>query len=452
MPGTQLERTSAHKRRFFPFRGVLLQKAATHLGLLWRDPERFGRNLLQFTNPALFEKRLIDVVDTAPIHVRIDPGLHNRPILNVLNLALTPNDMTGGPNTIVNLAVRVARLGVPVRLVTTDRTSIIERSRFHKHLVQLVGGSEVPEVPIITAAEAEQPLSIGSNDLFMATYWSTAQKIKQVLPHLSVQKFFYLLQDFEPGFYPWSSNYALAMETYDMEFWPIFNEALLADYLLAQPVGRFADRTLRERAIIFEPLIDDCIFHPGTRDTTFRAKRLLFYARPNNPRNMFGLGLTALRRATSDPAFRGWEFLSIGSGGSLPELKLAANCTLRPLPWMDYGEYAQLLRTADVLLCPMLSPHTSYPVLEMAASGGLSVTNTFATKTKAALAELSDNIIAGEPTIDGLAAALLTAAGQVTRGRRRLASLNRGSRSGATLDTAAARIAEIFWTEVQSVS
>ena len=71
----------------------------------------------------------------------------------------------------------------------------------------------------------------------------------------------------------------------------------------------------------------------------------------------------------------------------------------------------------------MLSPHTSYPVLEMAASGGLSVTNTFATKTREALEKLSDNIVATEPTVEAMAEGLIVAAKRVSAGRAHVASI-----------------------------
>ena len=83
---------------------------------------------------------------------------------------------------------------------------------------------------------------------------------------------------------------------------------------------------------------------------------------------------------------------------------------LEPAPWLSYEEYGQLIRESDILLCPMLSPHTSYPVLEMSACRGIAVTNTFGPKTQARLDAMSAGIIAGPPTIEGLRDALLAAA------------------------------------------
>ena len=152
---------------------------------------------------------------------------------------------------------------------------------------------------------------------------------------------------------------------------------------------------MRVRATVFEPATDERLFHPPIAAMPGRPKRLLFYARPTNTRNIFGLALMALRRASAHPALAGWQFLAIGGRGSVPPMSLEGGHKLQPAPWMDYEGYAQSLREADVLLCPMLSPHTSYPVLEMAASGGLSVTNTFTTKTQAALEEVEEAELEG---------------------------------------------------------
>lgn len=411
------------------------------LALMRGDPERFGRNLLQITDPALFEQRLLDVMNAVPLHVRVLPG--GPPRLNILNPALTREGMTGGPNTIINLALRIARLGVPVRLVTTVETSRLEPAWFRRHASQLLGDAAPPEVPIVSAADPAQPLELTPRDVFVATHWTTAQQLKPVLPRLQVRQFFYLLQEFEAGFHAWSSNHALALETYGLDFWPVFNEALLADYMLAQPFGRLAAPETRARATIFEPAVEERLFHPPERERE-GPRRLLFYARPTNSRNLFGLAMLALRAASAAPEFAGWEFLSIGGRGGVPPMALEGGHRLQPAPWLDYAGYARSLREADVLLCPMLSPHTSYPVLEMAASGGLSVTNSFANKTEAALAALSDNIIARAPTVEAMAAGLVEAAGRVNSGRTRQASINLPRDWALSLDPAARRMARIF--------
>ena len=417
-------------------------RAGRYLKLLRDDPERFGRNLLQVTNSSLFEERLVDVMHAVPMHVRFDQGGFSPLRLNVLDAAWTTSGMTGGPNTVINLACRIAREGIAVRLVATVEPSTINPDWLRRHARSLVGGHQ-PDIEIVSAVEG-CPLELGPRDMFLATHWTTAQQLGPVLERLPIKQFFYMLQEFEPGFYGWSSNYARAIETYGMDFWPIINEAMLADYLFSQPLGRLARPETRRRAVIFEPAVDDTLFHPGSAKAPVRPNRLLFYARPTNTRNMFGLGLLALRQIASDPAFAGWEFLSIGSRASVPDLPLGHGRMLKRAPWLDYAGYADLLRAADVLLCPMLSPHTSYPVLEMAACGGISVTNTFMTKTKAGLEALSERIIAVDPTVDGLSEGVLRAVRIVKAGGVRAASLNTARNWGVALDPPARRVAQIM--------
>ena len=334
---------------------------------------------------------------------------------------------------------------MPVRLVSTSAAATLDPAWFRQHAQSLLAGASFPEIAIVSAADPGQKLPLGPGDMFLATHWTTAQQLKAVLPHLPIRQFFYMLQEFEPGFYGWSSNYARVIETYGLDFWPIINEQVLADFLLSQPLGRLSDPVMRERAVVFEPAVDATLFHPGPA-TGQPPRRLLFYARPSNPRNMFGLGLLALRRAAADPAFAGWEFLSIGSRGSVPELALANGHVLRPAPWLGYSGYGDVLRGADVLLCPMLSPHTSYPVLEMAACGGVSVTNTFATKTAALLQSLSSNIVAVEPTVEGFAGGLAGIAALINADRPRAASLAMPRDWAEVLDPVARRVAAIIAT------
>lgn len=426
----------------------LPRKLSNQIKLWLRDPENAGRNLLQFTNPPLFESRLVDVIHPVPMYVKAtvdQPALR----LNVLDSNWAKSGMTGGPNTVINLALRVARKGITVRFVSTVNPTTIEPEWFRKHGGALIGGETAPDVLIAHAGNSETPLPVGPGDIFLATHWSTAQQLRAVLPFMKVRQFFYMLQEFEAGFYAWSSNYARVVETYSMDFWPIVNEKLLADFVFSQPLGFLSEPQTRDRAIVFEPAVDRSIFNSNSiirapTKSNKRQKRLLFYARPSNARNMFGLGIMALREVASDPVFDDWEFLSIGSRGSVPELQLGNGRVLRCAPWVDYVGYADLLREADLLLCPMFSPHTSYPVLEMVACGGLSITNTFATKSEQALAALSSRIIGVDPTVAGFAAGLMSGARRVNAGEGRNASLDSPSDWAMSLEPVADRMLEII--------
>src|SRR5205823_6115826 len=108
---------------------------------------------------------------------------------------------------------------------------------------------------------------------------TTAQGLKPVLPRMRRQKFIYLVQDFEPGFYAWSSNYALAIETYGMDFYAAINERFLAEQLVQQAVGRFAEPGfLDHHCRVFEPAVDRRAFHPPMHAQHGTTRTLLFYA------------------------------------------------------------------------------------------------------------------------------------------------------------------------------
>ena len=250
---------------------ALIRKAAAQLRLLRDDPEQFGRNLSQLTDPAGFRAKLLDTMTAAPLHARIDPELRAAPALNVLQPILSPASMTGGPNTIVNLAFRVAKLGVPVRILTTREDRGTDPAWFWEHLAALTGDPARPAaLSVAPANDPARPRPIGPRDMFMATHWTTAQQVKSWLPRMEVPRFFYLIQDFEPGFNAWSSNYALALETYGLDHIGVFNEAFLRDYLVAMGAGRYADPDFAARALGWAPTVD---LDAGLRRTAdyFRA-------------------------------------------------------------------------------------------------------------------------------------------------------------------------------------
>jgi hypothetical protein len=140
---------------------------------------------------------------------------------------------------------------------------------------------------------------------------------------------------------------------------------------------------------------------------------------------MFELAVLALGRAAERGAFAGgWSLHGIGTVGSGRRLDLGGGAALELLPRAAQDDYAALLRDHDVGLALMYTPHPSLVPIEMASAGMLTVTNTFENKTAEALARISPNLIAAEPTIDAVADALCAAAAAADDVERRV----RGSR------------------------
>jgi hypothetical protein len=125
-------------------------------------------------------------------------------------------------------------------------------------------------------------------------------------------------------------------------------------------------------------------------------------------------------RALEEGAFRrGWELRGIGSVAGDRRVDLGGDVDLQIMPRAAQSDYARLLTEHDLGLALMYSPHPSLVPIEMASAGLLTVTNTFENKTSAALAEISGNLVAGEPTVEGIATALLQAAAGVEDFERR---------------------------------
>jgi len=329
-----------------------------------------------------------------------DPEPADRRRLVVLVPSLMRDRLTGGPNTALQIGARVAALGVSVRFVSTHG-NVDALDVLAAHVAGLIAQpSDSIDVTFESASGNDGTLPIRRGDVAMATWWPTAYLAERTLEASGRADFLYLVQDFEPAFYPWSTNYALAMRTYAMPARPIFNTALLREHFIRGGIGR-ADAA----STWFEPAVDTTLFR---RRPSTGPRRLLFYARPGKPRNAFDLGLRALRAAVQAGAFEGpWECTAIGE--PIPDLPLGNGLVLRADPWRSYAEYAALLGGSDVLLSLMLSPHPSYPPLEMAAAGGAVVTNVFGVKTAEAMRQVSPRILAVEPEVDALAAALAQA-------------------------------------------
>ena len=357
-------------------------------------------------------RKLLGLEAMAPMQVEVCRELEGSPHLNVLLPRLSPRSLTGGPNTALVVAAGAAGLGMPVRLLALDEAAPTDPEWLRSHIASVAGVLTAPPIAFGSSVDPSAPFRIGPSDVFMATYWTTAFRLKPILPRMAVQEFIYLIQDFEPGFYAWSSAYAQALETYSMPFKALINEQLLADHLCETRSGLFGDRAFLAACAVFEPAVDRMLFHPTPAPD--HGRRLLFYARPNRPRNLFDIGFEALRAASAQPPFgaEDWSFVSIGDP-SLGVLDLGGGRTLEPSSWLGFQDYARLMRESDILLCPMLSPHTSYPVLEMAACRGIAVTNTFGPKTPERLAAISPRIVAGAPTIEALAAGIVRAAEHV---------------------------------------
>lgn len=233
----------------------------------------------------------------------------------------------------------------------------------------------------------------------MATAWWTAHLAKSLLDDFPFKerRFYYLIQDFEPGFYAWGAEYAGARASYDFDYFPIFNCVPLRDHF-----GKRGLLKSEEAALTFRPSIDINRYVTVPRAQN-AVPRLAVYGRPNVARNLFPVCMTSLERFLTKERIRPEEIDLVSVGQAHPDVVFNAGHRLKSLGKIPWDEYPAFLGGVDFGLSLMHSPHPSHPPLEMAAAGARVVTDDYGAKS---LGALSPAITSVAPTVDAVADAL----------------------------------------------
>jgi hypothetical protein len=273
-----------------------------------------------------------------------------------------------------------ARLGRRVRVVMVRWTTPGNSAAAAEALIaDRFPESRVDGRPGVRVVRREDVLGteFGRDDVWIATHWKTAHPIDVAVTAGVVprDRVVYLVQDYEPGFSPWSTEYAVAASTYRAGFRMLVNSEPLRKYLAdVETLDVPPERT-------FAPHLDvellERVAGARTHETTVRV---LFYGRPSKHRNLFRLGVAALRVAVQELAADGIrvEFHSAGEqhgdvelDGGQGDVKLVSHGTM---PWDDYFRF---IASTNVVLSLQHSPHPSHPPFDGAISGARVVTNEF---------------------------------------------------------------------------
>jgi GT2 family glycosyltransferase len=205
----------------------------------------------------------------------------------------------------------------------------------------------------------EEAAELPESDIGICTLWTTAYAL---LKYNKCRGKFYLVQDFEPAFFPANSLYGLVEQTYRFGFVGLMNTPGVAQ----------AYRSYGNPGEYFVPGVDTTIFHPADQRED-GPSRIVFYGRPSNPRNGFELGVEALMRIKE----RFGESVSIvTAGGAYEPADYGLEGVIENLGVLPTIEaVADLYRRSDIGLVFMFTKHPSYQPLEYMASGCATVTN-----------------------------------------------------------------------------
>jgi O-antigen biosynthesis protein len=316
------------------------------------------------------------VPEISPFTLRDGGG--DTPRLNLLLPSINPEHYFGGADTAVKLYRALLDQFPRSRIVLLDSHPRAEAlTRFPDHVAVDCGDdSDAPRQIVGFNDRYGRTLPVCAADRWMATAWWTAYAAQTATAWQEARggaatPILYFIQDFEPGFYPWSSQSAVASSTYRPETdLGVFNTGLLRDYFAAQGIAY-------ARQVVIEPTLNASL-RPVELEDAPRERTILVYARPSVPRNALPLICEGLRAwGWTDARCKHWQILGIGELDR--DLDLGP-FVLRGLGKLSLADYRDRLRRSAIGVSLMLSPHPSYPPLEMAAYGMSTITNTFANK------------------------------------------------------------------------
>lgn len=320
----------------------------------------------RFEPPSLEEIVLHDYV----LRPSSDPGLR----LSLVIPSLAAEQIFGGVATGLEIFLQCARQSdAKIRILVDNFDRKIDRE-FVDNTARRAG-VDADKIEIgFRSAEAE-PLEVRRNDIFVAFNWWTALNLAPVLKRQEAlfscrqRPLIYLIQEYEPQFYPFSSTHLFARSAFELKqrVWGVFNSSQLHKYFRAQG-HRF------EEEYAFEPRLSGSMRPYLAVGPTRKERRILVYGRPTIRRNCFSAVVNGLRAwSERSPQSAAWAVASAG----LPHrpVPFGGRRPMESLGKMSLEDYANLLRTTAVGISLMSSPHPSYPPLEMAHFGVITLTN-----------------------------------------------------------------------------
>ena len=340
---------------------------------------------------------------------RVPPTETSR--LSVVTDSINSGSLYGGVGTAMILGALLAEAqDARLRIVTR-----LERARpGNLHDVLGLYGIDLPhevEFVFAPASDGRGEIDMLDGEQFITTSWWTTEATLGGVPPESV---IYLLQEDERTFYPYGDQWvrcSAVLANREIRF--VLNTEVLFDHLVATGLAN-----LRDHGMWFEPAFPKEVFHQRPRSG--EKRRLVFYARPNNLRNLFYFGIDVLDRAVSQGVIDTDEWEVILVGKDVPELTFSSGYVPSRRENMRWADYAELAGATDVGLSLMSSVHPSYPPLDFAASGAVVVTNRWGAKQD--LDRYSRNILCADLDRDAMVRTLGEAVRLATDESRRAAN------------------------------
>ncbi|WP_156418063.1 hypothetical protein [Aureimonas sp. AU4] len=314
----------------------------------------------------------------------------DRPRLSMVTDSINSGSLFGGVATALIFCALAAReTGRTLRIVTRMQAPHAANvgTILAEHDIRFDGDVQFA---FCDQNDPDAAIDAGADEIFVTTSWWTTHATRKAIP---AERILYLLQEDERMFYPLGDEHLLAGETMgDPAVRKIVNTELLFRHLETTGI-------VGERDVFFEPAFPARIYHPEPAEDAPR-RRFFFYARPGHARNLFERGVAVIDRAIEENVLDPdrWDIHFVGRG--LRPMQLARSVEPILVQDLAWGDYAAFVRGVDLGLSLMDTPHPSYPPLDIAASGGVVVTNRCGLKTD--LSRYSEAILCADVSVDAL--------------------------------------------------
>jgi O-antigen biosynthesis protein len=332
------------------------------------------------------------IIEITPLEVKAHQAEFRR--LNLVVPSINKKDIFGGISTAIAMFEKMLEIlpsDFHARIILTETSVDSPVRNFSDYTISSLGQDNHSRLQVVACNDRyAKELPIVKHDVFLTTAWWTTHITQNIIKKQkaffgSCYPLIYLIQDFEPCFYNWSARYALAEATYkgDVDTIAIINSKELSDYMLNKGY-QFHNK------YYFLPKMNNMLKKNWKlRNPKSKKKQLIVYGRPSTDRNLFPIILSALKIWVFKQAdISEWTLLSLGEEHK--DIDLGNGAVLVSKGKLSLDGYSTILEESSLGLSLMLSPHPSYPPLEMAYFGALTITNKYENKD---LSGMHENLI-----------------------------------------------------------
>lgn len=282
---------------------------------------------------------------------------------NINSILIFLPDFTGiyaGLNNIFSFADYLHNKGVKVKLglITADKAFDRQRKLIEEKFPKM--GSEVE----LFAVNNKTVTLLPHVDMAVCTQWATAYLLARF--NKTYRKC-YFIQDKEASFYPKGTISALVENTYKFGYFGLANTPGLLDWYKKEYGGH---------GVVVKSRVDLSKYSPAASIKTVARPpyKVFFYARPNEPRNAFELGVASLIKLKQS---LGSKVEIFAAGAAWDPVLYGLDEVVTNLGKIDYDKLPAFYRSMDVGLMFMYSGHPGVVASELMASGCPVVVNEY---------------------------------------------------------------------------